>query len=476
MSIIRKRGRIIKRNNSSILSVNNASSLQKNLRRCNHPLKSLQHSKAIKKYLGTGLHSIDAIWWRSLRPNKAWNFTQLTAVNSRVTDGSCPRRAETGHPVESSHTIWICTMAPQESEWTKSGPQISVKSTSSRRSRRNLNNKMSSQKQHPDKQQHLTKKSHLISKNAKWNWSSETRHIGSRYMIVTAEWAVGLARTPNIHLYEIAGSSDNSSNAPNHPSLKRPKRRYWWAVVVSSSSSLQDSETTVIVIGSNRQRYCWLKKTAMKKKLLLMLWGYKTPRKAKMIIATTLRRMIEENARTTPKKRKNMAKNSGSGGATTMRTKRNGEKMTIKMMVKITLLMIRSIAVMTKKRTKKQRTWDNIVLITIDSSIAIIVSKSMMPMSASNSTPQSQLNTTINQIPHPPPDTTTCRRRKDQQRPIKDPARKAVSLAITLSPRPASTPNGPTKRSKSRGGGSTMPNSRRRHGGEKKDAGEEEEQ
>ena len=61
MSIIRKRGRIIKRNNSSILSVNNASSLQKNLRRCNHPLKSLQHSKAIKKYLGTGLHSIDAI-------------------------------------------------------------------------------------------------------------------------------------------------------------------------------------------------------------------------------------------------------------------------------------------------------------------------------------------------------------------------------------------------------------------------------
>ena len=102
--IISIKKRIVK--NNSMMNVN----VSLKQRKLNHHLKSLQRSKAIKKYLETDFLTIGSIWWSSSMLNQTWNFHQMKAVNLRVTDGSCPRPAETTHSVGSSNIIWTCAM------------------------------------------------------------------------------------------------------------------------------------------------------------------------------------------------------------------------------------------------------------------------------------------------------------------------------------------------------------------------------
>lgn len=82
-------------------------------------------------------------------------------------------------------------------------------------------------------------------------------------------------------------------------------------------------------------------------------------------------------------------------------------------------------------------------------------------MITSNSTPHLM---TITVLPYHQVVVTTYLLKKEQE-PITikiDPALKAVFLATTLSPRPALMPNGPMKKSKSRG--DITPSSRRHEG------------
>ena len=164
----------------------------------------------------------------------------------------------------------------------------------------------------------------------------------------------------------------------------------------------------------------------MKKSMKKQILGFKTPLKAIMIAHRRI-----ENVCTKPKKRRTNMTEIGA-----MRMTKNGIKMT-KMTVKTQI--IRLIAVIITIRTKKQRITDSKATVSMLGS-----------MIASNSTPHLM---TLTVLPHHQVVDTTCLLKKEQE-PISiiiDRASKAVSLATTLSPRPASMPNEPTKKSKSRG-------------------------
>ena len=174
-------------------------------------------------------------------------------------------------------------------------------------------------------------------------------------------------------------------------------------------------------------------KKSMKKQIL----GFKTP-----LIAIMIAHRRIESVCTKPKKRRTNMTEIGA-----MRMTKNGIKMT-KMTVKTQI--IRFLAVIMTKRTRNQRILD------IRATVSMLGS-----MTASNSTPHLM---TITVLPNNRVVYTTCLLKMEQE-PITitiDPALKAVSLATTLSPRPASMPNEPTKKSKSRG--DITPSSRRHQG------------